>query len=189
MNKIKNLIFLIVVASFLFLINPGVLIIPKDWKKYSDIDVDFGVKTTVSLPPGCGFKFTGSEWDLRCGEVDVWDYKTSVFRGKENDPKNYYTEGSLEQWYKKYLNGDFFADYASQEKDVIIKTIKHSVRSESYFELTIKEFNGRIVTHFLFAQNGIVHIIQPLTIDESTSKIKKNIGLIFSSLKSEIISK
>lgn len=199
MNRIKNPTFLIIAASFLFILigvclvlllkNPGIPTVPKDWKKYSDTDVDFGVKTTVSLPPGCDFKFTGSEWDLRCGEGDIWDYKTSVFRGKEDDPKNYYSGGSLEEWYKKYLNGDFFADYTSQEKDLIIKTTKHSVDSESYFELTIKETNGRLVAHYLFVQNGIVHIIQPLVIDEPTSKIKKNIGLIFSSLKSEIVNK
>jgi hypothetical protein len=196
MNRKKNSSFLIAIVSLLFLFvgvylvfllkNSDSLIIPKDWKKYNDADIDFGIKTTVSLPPGCIFNFTGSEWDLRCGEKDVWDYKTSVFRGKEDKLKNYYTDGSLEQWYKKYLNGDFFADYASQEKNIILKTIKHSIQSNNYFELTIKETNGQIITHYLYLQNNVVHIIQPLIINESTSMIKKNIGIIFTSLESSI---
>lgn len=199
MNRLKNSIFLIITASFLFLLfgvslvlllkNPGTPTIPKDWKEYRDTDIDFGVKTTVSLPPGCSFKFTGSEWDLRCGEGDVWDYKTSVFRGKEDESKNYYTGGSLEQWYQRYLNYDFFEIGNIVAKDEIIKVKENRIGAISYFNMVIKEGNGQTITHYLYAQNGIVHIIQPLIIDEPTSKIKKNIGFIFSSLKSEIVNK
>ena len=39
-----------------------------DWKSFTGKDSDFGVQTTISLPPGCDFVFSGSEWDLHCGE-------------------------------------------------------------------------------------------------------------------------
>lgn len=202
MNRIKNSIFLIIVTSFIFLLfgvllvlflnNPVTPKIPKDWKKYSDTDVDFGVKTTVSLPPGCDFKFTGSEWDLGCGEGDRWDYTTSVFRGKDDKLKNYYGGGALKQWYQRYLNYEFFGlgdEVNIVARDEILKTKEHKVEQADYLELTVKEGDYKEVAHYLFIQNGIVHIVRPLIIDEPTSKIKKNIGLIFSSLKSEIFSK
>jgi hypothetical protein len=53
------------------------VVIPKDWKELTGTDTDpaFRVQTTLSIPSGFTFGFSGSEWSI-CNEacVESWDY-------------------------------------------------------------------------------------------------------------------
>lgn len=148
-----------------------------DWKSFTGKDSDFGVQTTISLPPGCDFVFSGSEWDLNCGENEKWDYANSVYRGNdERDPRNHYSGESLQQWYQQYIN-----------QDKIISAKEHPINKGHYLEVQVKLADSdKIETNYAYVQNNIVHILRPLVIDEPNSVVKKNIGIIFTSLKSSI---
>src|SRR3989304_5139403 len=39
--------------------------IPPNWQQFTATDPDFGIKTTMSLPPGFSFNFTGSEFTIQ----------------------------------------------------------------------------------------------------------------------------
>lgn len=187
MNRKKDSSFLIITVSLLFLFvgvclvfllkNSDSLIIPKDWKKYNDTDIDFGVQTTISLPPGCDFVFSGSEWDVNCGENEKWDYTNSVYRGNdERDPRNHYSGESLQQWYQQYTS-----------QDKIISAKERPINKGHYLEVQVKlADSGKMETNYVYVQNNIAHILRPLVIDELNSVVKKNIGIIFTSLKSSI---
>ena len=148
-----------------------------DWKSFTGKDSDFGVQTTISLPPGCDFVFSGSEWDLNCGENEKWDYTNSVYRGNdERNPKNHYSGEFLQQWYQQYIN-----------QDKIISAKEHPINKGHYLEVQVKlADSGKMETNYVYVQNNIVHILRPLVIDELNSVVKKNIGIIFTSLKSNI---
>src|SRR5687768_3499476 len=48
--------------------------IPSDWKSFTATDQEFGIKTTMSLPPNYAFSFTGSEFVILSNDAnEVWD--------------------------------------------------------------------------------------------------------------------
>jgi hypothetical protein len=171
---------------------PETISIPDNWQEFTATDPDFGMKTTLSLPPGYSFRFTGSEFTIQ-NDVDateLWDYSTSVFR-KGDIVENFYKGGSRRAWYQDYLEGKFL-----EEKPVLFEegkidgVVEHTIGSQTYLELTVSggvNYVGEIEKHFIFVQNQTLHVIRPASYkaNSAEAQIPDNIGIVFYSLKSE----
>jgi hypothetical protein len=170
--------------------------IPSNWKQFTATDPDFGVKTTMSMPPGYSFRFTGSEFIIQndSDATELWDYSTSVFIGKDGQ-KNYYAGQSRRAWYQDLLDGDFMAEKpATFTPGKIANAVEHQIGSQTYYEMTVSggppaNYSGEVGKHFVYVQNGIVHILKPASHKANTAeaKIPQNIGAIFISLSSSQI--
>lgn len=160
--------------------------IPKDWTEFTASDPDFGVKTTLFLPPGNHFRFTGSEWILGSYEnKDDWEYKTSVFRGRGAETENYYAGGSRRDWYQRYLNEEFSGNTPAFKRGEIVSVSEHPLGTSSYLEVSVRPTGGTsLEKHYLYIQNMILQVIKPNFVEYEKSLIAKNIGTIFFSLKS-----
>lgn len=166
------------------------IVIPDNWQEFTAVDPDFGLTTTMSLPPDFSFRFTGSEFTIQndFDATELWDYSTSI-SGSENGPKNYYTGGSRRTWYQKYLNGEF-SHAAYFEEKVEIKSIEeHHTGTSTYLEIKVTNPFGiseKIESHYIYTQNNILHILKPVSEKaySTNSLIAKNIAIIFTSLKS-----
>jgi len=169
--------------------------IPKDWQEYTATDPEFGIKTTLSLPPEFSFSFTGSEFTIQSADgTELWDYSTSVFPGKDG-LKNYYTGESRRDWYQKLLDGEFWTEKPYQfVGGKITNAMEHQIGPQTYLELTVtggppSNYSREVGTHFIYAQNGIIHIIKPAShkANSATAQLPNNIGIVFYSLKSSRI--
>lgn len=187
--------------------------IPSDWKQYTATDPDFGIKTTMSMPPGFSFQFTGSEFLIKnnSDSTELWDYSTSIFRSwvqtcnKENDKfedfgaylnrccsdkiTNNYNNTSRRVWYEKYLNGNYSCTYPATDAVMgkILNAIERPIGNTTYLEVTVDPTSSeKHETHYLYLQNQIMHIIKPSSdkANSSEAQIPKYIGTIFASLTS-----
>jgi hypothetical protein len=167
----------------------NVVTVPADWKQYSDTDNDFKLTTSLALPPGYTFVFSGSEFTIseiqngpQAGEL--WTYTSSVFPGKEG-LKNYYSGESRRNWYQKLLDGEFSELAEESEKPRITNLVEHPLNGSSYLEITV---SGQYPPkRYLYVQNGIVHILEPSS-EKATSaqaEIPQHLDGIFASLKSQ----
>lgn len=164
--------------------------IPSSWKKYTAEDPDFGIKTTMSMPPGYSFRFTSSEFTIQndADATDLWDYSSSVYRDNNGVLKNHYDGGSRRAWYEKQLS--------ERHKTDKILSIKEKPSNDStYLEITVQtpSYDDRGVTsgtknglHYVYVQNNILHIITPASNKAYTSstQIPSNIETILASLSS-----
>lgn len=171
-----------------FSATPVPVAVPTDWKSYTATDTGFGVSTTMSLPPGFSFVFTGSEFmiqDDATGE-EIWDYATSVFNGKDGI-KNYYDGSSRREWYQKFLDNEFFSPTTTDglEGDILSVT-EHGINTTSYLEASLNMTDGKTETHYIFVQNNIIHGVRPQSVKSYLPEaiISKNIAPIFASLTS-----
>lgn len=140
------------------------------------------------MAPGYSFIFTGSEFTIQndSDATELWDYSTSVFSGKDG-LKNYYDSTSRRSWYQRKLNGEFtIPEEVQKKRGDILDATEHSIGSQSYLEVSVKDLQGNIEKHFIFAQNRMVHIIKPASNKANTSsaQIPTYIGTIFASLNS-----
>lgn len=163
------------------------VVIPKNWKSFTARDPAFGVETTLSLPPGYRFEFTGSETSILSdsNSPEVWDYSSSVFIGKQG-VKNYYNGESRRAWYQDLLNGKFkpISDVFPPEK--ILAVTEYSIGQSSYLKLTVDIGSGMKRTDYLYVQNNIVHVLKEASERASSmfSPVGMNIGVVFVSLTS-----
>lgn len=168
--------------------------IPNDWQQFTATDPDFGVQTTLSLPPDYSFRFTGSEFTLQNDSdvTELWDYSSSVYRDNNGVLKNHYTGGSRRVWYENYLSDK---QSTFQNKDKILSVTEVRINNTSYLAISVKspayndsgEISGtKKGMHYLYVQNSIMHMITPASNKAYTSdaQIPKYIGTIFVSLKS-----
>jgi hypothetical protein len=173
--------------------NAQPITIPSDWKQYIATDPDFGITTKMSMPPGYSFRFTGSEFTIQndSDATELWDYSTSIFRGKDG-LKNYYTGGSRRSWYQELLSGEFMLEKPYQfVPGQITNVLEHQINSQSYLELTVSggpptNYSGETGTHYIYGQNSILHIIKPAShkANSADALIPNYIGTIFVSLNS-----
>jgi hypothetical protein len=169
--------------------------IPADWTKYTDEDTAFGLKTSLSLPPGYIFFFTGSEWlisDENYPKPEIWDYTSSIFMGgDQEEPKNYYDGSSPWLWFQRNLDGEFFEPERIAERDLqIIEVNEYSFSdNRKYYQIESQyRSSGQVVTQYLYIQNGIVNIFTPINSDQfPNSTISTNFGPIFVSLTSQMV--
>ena len=138
----------------------------KFWQEFTITDEDFGVVTTLSLPPGYTFAATYG-WtylifqNTNPDEVgESWDYSTSIFR-KDCELQNWYTGGSPVEWYEKRLRGDYAPDDKNQKKKgEIVDAIEHPSGSQSYWEIIVKNIFGGLEKHYLFKNNDVVAVLK-----------------------------
>lgn len=173
--------------------SPSPLSIPGDWKTYTGTDSDFGIITSMSMPPGFFFNFSGSEFTIQndSDATELWDYSTSIFRRGECEVKNFYTGGSRRAWYQKKLNGDFaHKDAVNTKLGDILNVKEHAIGNQTYLEVLVKPTYGNFnETHFIYVQNNILHRIKPVS-EVSMSgkgKLPQYMDIIFLSLKSKQI--
>ena len=167
--------------------------IPSDWQQFTATDPDFGVKTAMSMPPGYSFRFTGSEFTIQndSDATELWDYSTSIFRGKDG-LKNYYAGNSRRVWYQELLDGKFMLEKPYQFiPGEITNTVERQIGSQSYLEVTVSggppaNYLGEVGTHYIYAQNSIIHIVKPTSHKANSTEalIPNHIGTIFASLTS-----
>lgn len=165
--------------------------IPSNWKQYTATDPEFKIKTTMSMPPGFSFRFTGSEFTIQndSDATELWDYSTSVFSGKDG-LRNYYDGTSRRDWYERKLNGEFMIQEEYQKKrGDILSVNEKNIGAQSYLEILVQPISGNQETHYIFLEDGIVNIIKPASneANSSNSKISNYIGTIFASLKASSI--
>jgi len=173
---------------------PGVttknVTVPANWKQYTAEDPDFGVRTTMSMPPGYSFRFTGSEFTIQndSDATELWNYSSSVYRDNDGILKNHYDGSSRRAWYEKYL-----AERQSMDKIISVK--EKSLNGTTYLEITVQtpsyDDHGVISgtrngMHYVYVQNNILHIISPASNKAYTSaaQIPGNIEAILASLSS-----
>ncbi len=147
------------------LTTPKIISVPSTWKKYTSDDQEFGIRTTMAMPDGFSFRFTGSESIIQndLDTSEVWDYSTSVYADNNGVLKNHYTGGSRREWYKKRLS-------EKQSTDKILSVREKPLNSSSYLEMTVQTPNydergapngTKTGNHYVYVQNGIVHMIIP----------------------------
>ncbi|MDO8497824.1 MAG: hypothetical protein Q7S61_04745 [bacterium] len=155
-----------------------IITIPKDWKSFTDTDSQSKITTTLSLPPGYSFKFSGSAWMIRndSDAGEIWSFHP--------DYNSSYDGTSRRAWVQK-----IYPDYK------IIQVEEIPLEGSSYLKISIETptyDNGGIATgttvvinHYVYVQNNIATMISPSSIKTSSSQtaISQNIAIIFSSLK------
>lgn len=164
--------------------------IPSLWKKYTAEDSDFGIKTTMSMPPGYSFRFSGSEFTIQndSDATELWDYSSSVYTDNDGILKNHYDGSSRRAWYEKRLS-------ERQNTDKIVSVKEKPLNQTTYLEITVQtpSYNDQGVTsgtkngiHYVYVQNNILHIIAPASNKAYTSAafIPSNIEPILASLTS-----
>ena len=162
--------------------------IPSNWQQFTATDPDFGIKTTMSLPPGFSFNFTGSEFTIQNNSdaTELWDYSSSVYRNNDGVLKNHYDGSSRRVWYGKRLS-------ELQNTDKIVSLSEKSLNSTSYLEILVQtpsyndqgvESGMKMGKHFVFVQNNILHMITPASNEAYTpaAQIPNNIEPILTSL-------
>lgn len=167
-------------------INPiKAMTIPSDWKKFTATDQEFKVSTTMSLPSGLSFRFTGSEFTIQndSDATEIWEYFTSVL----DSTTNYYKGESRRVWYQNYLQGKVvkFSDvHEFKTKGTITAASEHSIGSTSYLEVTVQPNYGKSEKHYLYVQNGILNIIKPSSEKANSDQavLPQNMGTILYSL-------
>ena len=174
--------------------NPSVttkpISIPSNWKKYTAEDPDFGVRTTMFMPPGYSLRFTGSEFTIQNDSdvTELWDYSSSVYRNNDGVLKNHYDGSSRRAWYEKRLS-------ERQSADRIVSVKEKPLSATTYLEITVQtpSYDDRGVTsgtkngmHYVYVQNNILHIITPASNKAYTTaaQIPGNIETILVSLTS-----
>ena len=166
--------------------------IPSNWKKYTAEDPDFGVKTTLSMPPGYSFRFTGSEFTIQndSDATELWDYSSSVYRNSNGVLKNHYDGSSRRAWYEKRLS-------ERQSADRIVSVKEKPLNATTYLEITVQtpSYDDRGVTsgtkngmHYVYVQNNILHMITPASNKAYTTaaQVPGNIETILASLTSVV---
>ncbi|MBM3209002.1 hypothetical protein FJZ40_01795 [Candidatus Shapirobacteria bacterium] len=164
--------------------------IPSNWKKYTAEDPNFGIKTTMAMPSGYSFRFTGSEFTIQndSDATELWDYSSSVYRDNGGVLKNHYDGSSRRAWYEKRLS-----ERQSTEKIISVK--EKPLNATTYLEITVQtpSYDDHGVTsgtknglHYVYAQNNILHMIVPASNKAYTSSalIPGNIESILASLTS-----
>ncbi|MDA1079851.1 MAG: hypothetical protein O2840_04160 [bacterium] len=164
------------------------VVIPSNWKQFTATDSDFGVKTTLSMPPGYSFRFSGSEFMIQndSDATELWEYSSSVYRNNDGVLKNHYDGSSRRAWYEKRL-----AERQSTDKIVSVK--EKPLDSYSYLEITVQTplYDDRGITsgtkngtHYVYVQSNILHMITPASNNAYTSaaQIPNNIEPILASL-------
>lgn len=151
--------------------------IPKDWKSFTDTDLQSKITATLSLPPGYSLRFSGSRWiiqnDLDAGEL--WNFYP--------DPGSLYDGTSRRAWVQK-----IYPDYK------IIRLEEIPLEGSSYLKISIEtpiyDNSGiasgtQVINHYVYVQNNIANMISPSSNKASSSQtvISQNIATIFSSLK------
>jgi hypothetical protein len=164
--------------------------VPTTWKKYTSDDQEFGIKTSMAMPPGYSFRFTGSESTIQndSDATELWDYSSSVYRDNDGVLKNHYDGSSRRAWYEKRL-----AERQSTDKIVSVK--EKPLNSTNYLEITVQTpaYDDHGVAsgtkngfHYVYVQNGILHMITPASNKAYTAEaqIPENIEPILASLTS-----
>jgi len=164
--------------------------IPSNWKKYTAEDPDFGIKTTLSMPPGYSFRFTGSEFTIQndSDATELWDYLSSVYRDNDGVLKNHYDGSSRRAWYEKRLS-------ERQSTDKIVGVKEKPLSASIYSEITVQtpSYDNHGVAsgtkngmHYVYVQNNILHMITPASNKAYTTaaQIPGNIEPILASLTS-----
>lgn len=164
--------------------------VPANWKKYTAEDPDFGIRTTMVMPPGYSFRFTGSEFTIQndSDATELWDYSSSVYRDNDGILKNHYDGSSRRAWYEKRLS-------ERQSIDKIISVKEKPLNATTYLEITVQtpSYDDHGVTsgtknglHYVFVQNNILHMIASASNKAYTSaaQIPSNIEPILASLTS-----
>lgn len=175
-----------ILSTFKFLEKPqvsivtgGAVTIPSNWKQHTATDSwYYFVQTTLSLPPEWEFSVS-SEWTIASPDSqELWDYR----------PLTDYDGSSVIDWYQKYLSGDS----SGFQPDTITKVTKYQKENVSYFEVLITEGStGNIDTRYLYVQNGILHIVKPVSHQAATpgAELPKHMDAVLLSLTSKKISK
>jgi len=166
------------------------VVIPSNWKPFTATDSEYGVKTSMSMPLGYSFGFSGSEFTIQndSDSTELWDYSTSIYRNNDSVLNNHYDGSSRRAWYAKYL-------IEKQSADKIVSVKEHSLNSSTYLEITVQAPSyddpgvpnaTKSGTHYIFVQNNILHMITPASIKSYTSnaQIPRNIEPILESLTS-----
>lgn len=164
--------------------------IPPNWKKYTADDPDFGLKTTMSMPPGYSFRFTGSEYTIQndSDATELWDYSSSVYRDNDGVLKNHYDGSSRRTWYENRL-------LEKQSTDKIVSVKEKPLNASTYLEITVQtpSYDDHGVAsgtkngmHYVYVQNNILHMITPVSNKAYTSaaQIPVNIEPMLASLSS-----
>lgn len=170
--------------------NPPTVTVPANWKKYTAEDPDFGTRTTMVMPPGYSFRFTGSEFTIQndSDATELWDYSSSVYRDNDGILKNHYDGSSRRVWYEKRLS-------ERQSPDKIVSVKEKPLNATTYLEITVQtpSYDDHGVTsgtknglHYVYVQNNILHMIVPASNKAYTSAalIPGNIEPILASLTS-----
>jgi hypothetical protein len=169
------------------------IVVPANWEEFSATDPDYGVQTTLSMPPGFSFRFSGSEFTIQndSDATELWEYSTSIYRNNENVLKNHYDGSSRRVWYKKYLD-------ERQSVATIIGAKERSLNSSTFLEITVQtpSYNDRGETsgakseaHYVYVKDNVVHIISPASIKAATpeAQLSEFITIIMVSLKSKLL--
>ncbi len=163
--------------------------IPPNWKTFTDTDPLTKLTVSLTLPPGYKFRFTGSEWTIGKDGEEIWDYNSSIMLGENATPVNKYDGSSRRRWYQRYLNEEFLEEEPFlTNKHKIISVKEHPIGATTYLEIEVENsLSKRVETHFVYVQNGILHIIKPVSEKafSKDSEIYKNIDKILYSLKSQ----
>jgi hypothetical protein len=166
----------------------NIVVIPSNWKQFTATDPDFELKSTMSMPPGYSFRFTGSEFTIQndSDATELWDYSSSVYRDNDGVLKNHYDGSSRRLWYEKHLS-------VRQSMDKIVNVTEMPLNSTTYLEITVQApaYDDHGVTsgtkngtHYVYVQNNILHMITPASNKAYTSaaQIPNNIEPILASL-------
>lgn len=173
--------------------NPADWKIPGDWKEFTATDPVWGVKTTLFLPPGFSFIFSGSDFTIQKDSdvSELWDYTTSIRGTEDGKSLNTYKGGSRIEWYREYFEN---VNGASTSDKIIDSEDKKIIGGLRYLEVSVEAYVGyptqkKVINHYLYLQNNIVHILRPASNVSytSTAVIPDNIATIFFSLKSNKI--
>ena len=177
-----------ILSTFKFTDSINNVNVPINWKEYTATDSEFGIKTTMFMPPGFSFKFTGSEFTIQndSDATELWDYSTSVTTGSNNVLKNYYDGGSRREWYKRYLDGEFLGNTVDKKFGDIVSMTETVIGNTSYLKIVVNTLSRGIQTHYVYLQNDIIHIIKPISdvAETSQAKFPQHVGLSLYSLKS-----
>jgi hypothetical protein len=159
---------------------PVSFVIPANWKKYTAVDPQFKITTSISLPPNFSFRFTGSEFTIQDSTAqEIWDFSTSVKGDENGNPYNTFTGGSRRVWYQNYLNGDYHTVFSDPPPQII--AVKETA---THLALTI-QFAGYQETHYVAAKNNLIQILKPSSeiANSNQSELKTNLDIIFSSIQ------
>ena len=155
------------------------LIDTSNWKIYTAEDPEFGIKTSLKLPPGFSFSFSGSEFIIQDNndDAEVWRYTTSITA----DGGNTYSGQSKKVWYEEYLQGKHGGVSVAHKN--LVDTVDRNYNNTSYIEASVNE-GAMNVRHFLYVKNGILNIIVPSSnvAYYDSAVIANNIGPIIESI-------
>lgn len=161
--------------------------VPKTWKEFSYKEDK--VKLTLKVPTGYEFQTSPSEVMLVNSDTeDYWVYFDSIgIDPNTEELKNYYDNTSRRVWYSKWITSELTSGTyeGSVENNKVLAVKEHFINGISYLEIDKKNY-GNTFKVFLYVQNGIVHMFEQ-TGKDSNRTLDKNIGLLFYTLKSEIL--